>query len=436
MPDYRVVVNDCAAPPFTRLLQVRCGSGMGITHEYNYNRVAAGLPKVITARQQDWADVLGAIYSIDLACKRGEGSDWYRTIDAWIPVRDPELWNALTDQVSSVFSALTYDRLNVSFIAGTDMSDPPRQHTKAFPRTVDGVALLSGGVDSLVGAAVLLAEGSKPLLLSHMNSPSASDAINKIAPELSRRGAPAHPVTLTARKAQKDIAGENSQRARSLLYMGLGCLIAVGMGVQNVWLNENGVMAVHVPLTTARSGSLSTRTASPRLLTEFSKLASAALDAKVTVQNRLVAHTKPEVTIWGRDLDLTTLLTATVSCWQVGRNPAHCGRCIPCLIRQVSHEYARVPDRHYLSYPFDEIPPDSPWGPVARDNVFHLLTQAVELHQADEYDLMWDKPDLLDSGPGLTIEASVSMHKRWAAQVLEVANAHAFSNAVLNGNSP
>ncbi|MGP3921427.1 7-cyano-7-deazaguanine synthase [Nonomuraea sp. 10N515B] len=318
------------------------------------------------------------------------------------------------------------------FVAGTEMADPPRQSKKSF-LNADGVALLSGGVDSFVGAASLLDAGLKPMLVSHMNSSSASAAINAITPTLKKLGAPARPISMTARNVEKDREGESSQRARSLLYMGLACLVADGMGLNDVWLNENGVMAVHVPLTAARAGSLSTRTASPRVLTEFSRLASAALGREIKISNRLVTFTKPEVTALAGTLGIGPLLAHTVSCWQIGRNPEHCGRCVPCLIRQISHEYAHMVDRNYLARPLDMIPNGASWASTAKDNLFHLLMQAVAIDSADEDDLMLDQPELLDAGPGLSVQQSVDMHKRWAMQCLEVAENHPYSRSILQG---
>ena len=119
-----------------------------------------------------------------------------------------------------------------------------------------------------------------------------------------------------------------------MLYMGLACLVADGMSASRVFLNENGIMAIHAPLTAARSGSFSTRTASPRVILEFASLASIALDRDMTIDNTLVQFTKPEVAKLGIDLGVGDQLKKTVSCWQIGRTPEHCGRCVPCLVRE------------------------------------------------------------------------------------------------------
>jgi hypothetical protein len=380
--------------------------------------------------------VLGALFAIDLACKRGDDADWQRNIEAWIPVRDVSLWKGLAQQVAGVFSGLTYDPFRVTFVESSGMSAPPRTSRRPFP-DVDTVALLSGGVDSFVGAVALLEAGMRPLFVSHKNSPSASDAIGAVTEALRARGAPANPDTLTARKRGRETGRENSQRTRSLLYVGLACLVADGLGLSEVWINENGVMAVHAPLTVARAGSFSTRTANPRVMREIERLASDALGRPIAVNNRLVAMTKPEVAELADRLGVASTLPRTVSCWQIGRSPEHCGRCVPCIMRRISHEYASVPDCTYATNPLDDVPSGESWATVANDNLFHMLMQAVEIDgAADESDLMLEYPEVLNSGRGLSVAQSVDMHKRWATQCLTVARSHPYSLSILEGRRP
>ena len=129
---------------------------------------------------------------------------------------------------------------------------------------------------------------------------------------------------------------ESSQRSRTLLFVGAACVVAAVGGSNQVWLNENGIMALHLPLTAARIGSLSTHTASPPIVERMRALASDVLGGQLRVDNHLVAMTKPEVVERAVALGAGAQLQDTVSCWSIGRTRTHCGICAPCLIRRIS----------------------------------------------------------------------------------------------------
>lgn len=432
MPLHFVVVNDSAAPPHVGLRQIRTrATDFGPrTVQFEIDRLAQGLPRQLTATELDFVEVLAALFAIDISCARGDAEDWAREIHAWIPVRDPDRWNALADRLARCFGAFTLDRIQLSFVLDAAPADPPRQGVTPHPAG-DCVALLSGGVDSFVGAAELLSSGSVPLYLSHKNSGAASTALAAVVPVLEAFGGPADTISFTARRTQEDtLAGESSQRARSMIYMGLAAVLATAHGLERVWINENGVMAVHVPLTEARAGSFSTRTASPRAVAQWAEFCATALDATVTIDNLLVGRTKPEVARLGVDLGVGPYLPQTVSCWSIGRTHVHCGRCTPCLIRQISHEWAGVDDNEYDAHPFDELP-TGPAEAVARDNVSHLLQLAIDLDEQPDDILMLDYPELCNVVPPQTRQTSLDMHRRWSRQALEVAERHAYARSQL-----
>jgi 7-cyano-7-deazaguanine synthase in queuosine biosynthesis len=432
VPQFKVVVNDCFAAPHMGLTHVRLRETAHGKRNFTYdvNRLAAGLPRVLTTLETDFAELLGILFAIDVACVRGADEDWNRDIEAWVPVREPAHWAQLAGQLSRCFGAFTYDELTLHFVQDDDPLPVPRQGRTAHPDATS-VALLSGGVDSFVGAAHLLSEDDRPLFVSHKNSGAASAALTAIMPTLVDWGAPSTAISFTARSSAMHDT-ENSLRARSMIYMGLACLLAHVSGIEDVWINENGVMAVHLPLTEARSGSLSTKTASPRAIKQYSNFINDALGSTVVLGNRLVDMTKPEVAKLGVGLGIGDLLAQTVSCWSIGRNGIHCGRCVPCLIRIVSHEWAGVPTNPYETTPLDVLP-TGPAREVARDNVTHLLQLAVSIEdEPDDKLLRLDFPELLNVAAPQTVHSSIAMHRRWAQQCLQVASNHEFSRSFLS----
>lgn len=99
-------------------------------------------------------------------------------------------------------------------------------------------------------------------------------------------------------------------------------------------------------------------TASPPIVLDVARLASAALGGNIAIRNVLITSTKPEVVEQAGQLGLGTVLPLTVSCWWIGRTGWHCGYCVPCIVRQISCEYAQQPDVAYREHPLDHIPPD------------------------------------------------------------------------------
>ena len=93
---------------------------------------------------------------------------WTREIDLYVPVSAPEIWNREGQRIEALLKFLTGDRWRVFFRVR-----PARTATLAVePKclAIDGlteVSLLSGGLDSLVGAIDLLAKGGRPLFVSH-----------------------------------------------------------------------------------------------------------------------------------------------------------------------------------------------------------------------------------------------------------------------------
>ncbi len=155
-----VVVNDCAAVAVTGgPISVRTrDTNIGPKNfSVNYGHLAAGLPRLLTDRELDWIETLVSIFAIDLACPRGSGDlDWARSIVGYLPVRDPAFWNAQAPRLQSIFSDFTFDRLELHFERSVDPEPPPRQRRHPFVDH-DSVSLISGGVDSFVGALELLA---------------------------------------------------------------------------------------------------------------------------------------------------------------------------------------------------------------------------------------------------------------------------------------
>lgn len=426
MKRFAVVVNDCAAPPVPGILPVRSQDTDFARRNFTlrFDELAEGLPAQLTERQLDWLELLGHLFAVDVACERGQGDvDWSRSIRAWLPVRDPDFWTARQAAIEGIWTDLTDDELELRFEQATAPADPPRQGRDPFPPH-DGVALLSGGQDSFVGALDLMTAGRRPLLLSHTAGGATNTAQNTVEAHLRALQADLVRMKLSARKTpdRPFPRAEPSQRSRTFLFVGAACLVAAAGGSNQVWLNENGIMALHLPLTAARVGSLSTHTAAPPILERMADLARDVLGTAVAVDNDLVGLTKPQVVGRAADLGFASQLADTVSCWQIGRTRTHCGICAPCLLRRISCETHGVADVTYAADVFDDA--SNLDDARARDNLTHLISLVQDLLELPDLELEYEYPELLSGQPALSLADAVALHRRWADEASAVLFAH------------
>jgi hypothetical protein len=432
MRRYAAVVNDCAAPPMPGILPIR-------THNTDYGQrnftlrfdeLVEGLPAVLDERQMDWLEILGHLFACDIACERGDGDvDWSRSIDLWLPVRDPDFWSQYRASIEGIWGDLTADELQLRFEQDPEPAPAPRIRRTPLSEH-DCVALVSGGQDSFTGALDLLDSGRRPLLLSHSASGAVNAAQNSI--EMILRGVDPYVTRLklgAQRTRDRPFPGmESSQRSRTFLFVGAASLLAALGGSDEVVLNEHGIMALHLPLTAARIGSLSTHTASPPILERMRILATDVLGRPLRLQNRLVGMTKPEVIARAVSLGHGQNMPQTVSCWQIGRTFRHCGICAPCLLRRVSCEYNHVNDVPYDADLFED--PAALHDPRARDNLTHFLSLIEDLAELSDLELEYEYPELLGGAPALTLAEAIDLHRRWAEQAATVLFSHSVPSSL------
>jgi 7-cyano-7-deazaguanine synthase in queuosine biosynthesis len=426
MRRHTVVINDCATParPAIRHVRSRDTPHGSKNFTLRIDELVKGLPTQLDATQQDWIEILGHLFAIDMACPRGEGDvGWSRSIEAWMPVRDPAFWQDHRVELEGIWTDLTDDELRLHFELDATPAATPRMGQRPFADH-DCVALVSGGQDSFAGVLDLLDAGRKPLMLSHSASGAVNHAQNAVEAIVAGIDPSITRLKLGALKTPgADFPGsESSQRSRTLLFVGAAALVAALAGSDEVVLNENGIMAVHVPLTPARVGSLSTHTASPPIVARMAALASAVLSRPVAVVNRLVHLTKPEVVGRAVALGHGGDMVQTVSCWQIGRTQRHCGICAPCLLRRISCESHGVADVAYDHDVFDDhsaINDDK-----ARDNLTHFISLVEDLSELDDVTMEIDYPELINGAPAMTLRQTIDLHRRWAGEASAVLFSH------------
>lgn len=288
---------------------------------------------------------------------------WARELELDIPLAKPAVWQNVASDLEHALRFLSGDTWKLAFRSGG--KEPPskeavlrhfRTHIGIGP--TDCVCLFSGGLDSLIGARQLVDEGRTPLLVSH--SYRGDQSYQKyLAPRLGktlpRFAANANPVFSGPNK------NDTSMRTRSLGFLAYGVVAASAvltkkpsMDFLELFVPENGFIALNAPLTRRRIGSHSTRTTHPSFLGQVQAIFD-KVGLPIRLENRYRHSTKGEMLLDlkpGRELADTAL--ATVSCGKWKRKSKQCGHCVPCLIRRAAFAKANITDTTSYQYSVEE----------------------------------------------------------------------------------
>ena len=306
------------------------------------------------ARAWDFLTVALAVVAADTGVRRDASPDgWTRQIDLRVVVADSKFWTAQASLLQEALRFLTGDIWALKFLSDGLLPTPPKKPT--LPDE-DCVALLSGGLDSLVGVLDLTAKhGKRPYVVSQVavgDKQRQRFFASKIGGGLNHLQLN-HIVNCPG-------VNERSQRARSIIFFAYGVLLATALKRYHLgksvplYVCENGFISINPPLTQMRLGSLSTRTTHPVYLKLIQQLLDAAKIA-VKLENPYQFKTKGEMLTECADQAFLRKYAAnTTSCGRYARNGfSHCGRCVPCLIRRAAFKRWKKGDK--TKYVYDDL---------------------------------------------------------------------------------
>lgn len=245
------------------------------------------------------------VHAADTRISRDSESQdgWTRELRLIVPVADPDRWQAAAPTFVRLLNFLTGDRWTLGFRARPErfVRVAPMPPARLLGSPFDGLALFSGGLDSLIGAINALEAGRTPLLISHAGEGATSDAQTTIFETLKQhyRGRAFDRLRLWMWFPDgfvRGSAGENTTRGRSFLFFALGIFAGSGLeGAFTLQVPENGLIAVNVPLDPLRLGALSTRTTHPFYIARWND-ALATLGISGRIENPYWDRTKGEMT--------------------------------------------------------------------------------------------------------------------------------------------
>ena len=296
---------------------------------------------------------LAAVVADGATPRRLSPDGWTRMLGMRVAVNDPDAWSKSLPLLESAMNFLTTDIWAIEPVSGGMSAPAPKKFTMP---AVDAAALLSGGLDSLVGAIDLSAQGISLLAVSQTVRGD-SDKQEGFA---ARTGSGMDLLQLNHNASTPRTDKERSQRSRSVIFLAFALLAACSTAKYEagqtvpIYLSENGFIAINPPLTNARLGSLSTRTAHPAFLSKIQAVFD-DMGLHVRIINAYAEKTKGEMLNECADqVALRREAMLSTSCGRFQRyRYRHCGRCIPCQIRRAAFlEWGRLDTTDYV---FDRL---------------------------------------------------------------------------------
>lgn len=362
-----IIIKESAQDSFTPALgssdkRIAFDVGSSSPLVSSYINIILSQKKTVPQQQAaDFLDLATAVYTTDQVVSRDRTGfqGWSRHIRVYFPVADKALWDGVQKDVEQMLSFLSGDKWEIFFRqrATARVIQPPLNKN---PEGITKVSLLSGGLDSFIGAIDLLEAKEKVAFVSHYKRGSEGkvqtviqDALNK---QYGASSSVEYKFFVQPTQNHVDAAKESSSRARSFLFLGLGLAIANALEDNiDLIVPENGLISLNVPLTQTRLSSHSTRTTHPYYLSLFRKIAS-GLGISNGIVNPYQLKTKGEMMNDCKNKNfLQQHNTKTLSCshgeishYIPGTSPGiHCGYCVPCIIRQAAEKAAGITKTTY-----------------------------------------------------------------------------------------
>ncbi|EPZ51922.1 hypothetical protein M902_2350 [Bacteriovorax sp. BAL6_X] len=408
-----------------------------------------------TDEVRDLVDVSIAIFNLDKLCPREMRERWVRRINLHIGLRNAAAFRQIKDKLEWALSVLGADNINFVISDYVDQeftSFRPNKFSRKIRNATD-ICLLSGGQDSLVGAAKLLDE-DKNLIFVRINTNDRAN-LSQIQGHLGvvENGSFNFFSQTAVNPGDTPYEKESSQRLRSFHFLSIASVIAKLNNLEDIYINENGIMAVHLPLDVARSSSFSTRTAYPLFLKLFGEVVSTWLDTTINIKNKLALYTKAEVLELGYSLNIDDAIDWTVSCAHSGTiqqtvkkqrskdylmaptaDEYHCGYCFPCVLRRLSmwKNGKGDDDVIYATNPFkvivDGSAKDFKFVYEASTAILGLIRFVKKFEGMSRAEIISDYPQVLECGYVLgvgSVDEIILMHERFKDDVFNYINQEA-----------
>lgn len=407
-------------------------SNVNVANEFNdYNNFLEGTLSQIT---KDLVDIASTIYLADRFIEKDYNE--MRELNILLPVRKKEIWDKNKYLLKSLIEFLLRDNINFYF----EKKYEDEEHIRSKKVNLfDSIICFSGGLDSFIGSIKLIEDGYNPILVSHYSNPRLSgiqsNAYDSLSKYLSNDIQHCKINISSGRSSKKGRRSERykgvntNQLSRSFLFLSLAATLAYELNIKNIFLCENGILSINLPLSESR---FNTRTAHPSVLHLFQELINNIFNRVITIQNPFLYNTKTEIFRY-MNIDKIDTINNTISCWNYSRiniknkQSTHCGYCYPCIIRRISSKCAFPfeieKEKTYWIDIFKEFPYDAYSENVKLEALFNikdLIYFATQYISLNEYDIQLVYPNLYINLDNIDSKEIVKMYRRFSKEVISV----------------
>ena len=311
--------------------------------------------KELPAPAADLLDVVGFIYAADRQSpRRYQGvATGQRKFNLRVPVRQPGLWSSpdLTRRLQEWLWWISGDVWAFEFVESANAQAGQGAQGFLFDlplRPPVSVSLFSGGLDSLAGFArhTLGSRDGSRILVSGRTHDRLSGQQNRQVRKIravcgSNLPVEGHDVWHVSVPYGIHAGGnsneEKGQRTRALVFLAIGAITAMQAGADTLWVYENGIGALNLPLNATQIGTDNYRGVHPRSLCMAQELFESALGRPCRIRNPYLFTTKAEMCRSLLPSGLADVVSETVSCDgypQRVRKQSQCGHCTSCILRR------------------------------------------------------------------------------------------------------
>lgn len=292
------------------------------------------------------------VFAADRLLLREEANDsWCREIELYIPVLSIDKWTEAKELAEEMLDFLSGDKWKLIFRERKLTREEEKYKERYKNQKTEKVSyktlcMLSGGLDSFIGAINLLETTDKDnvLFISHYGGGKGTTEYQNSLKKLFVEKYDISHQQFYQNYAVVIDGVEDTTRTRSLMFFAHAIVYASAME-ENVTLiiPENGLISLNIPLTHTRLGTSSTRTTHPYYMKKLQLLIN-KLEIAINIYNPFQFKTKGEMVAECKNIDLLqNNIINTMSCSHpdVGRyigmdQTRHCGYCLPCTIRKAS----------------------------------------------------------------------------------------------------
>lgn len=299
------------------------------------------------------------VYYADKKISRTHTSDgWTRTFKLYMPVLEYDKWIKNKKLLEEMVSFLSGDIWEFEFRKRETNAVENKIQTKITKWHLDNkfkpeaFCMLSGGLDSFIGAIDILSQNTNIAFVGIYGGGKGVKPFQVKVNNILKKEFKLNDDQFFNFYATPVKGIEDSTRTRSFLFFSHAILLASCLDKETkLYIPENGLISLNIPLTNTRLGSSSTRTTHPFYMSLLQKLLN-NLDINIVLNNPYQFLTKGEMLLNCKNAKLISeKYNSTMSCshpdqgrYEGKTESLHCGTCLPCTIRRSSIKKAFIDD--------------------------------------------------------------------------------------------